>query len=417
MAVYRRNGCRVKSIEFKNNGVRIDELKIDEVDVLVPENSKLKKGRQPENSKLKKAQIVDWIDYEAKRKLREGNLTNIEQIVEGAKIASKRLGTFTVNGWRIVENKGRYILVFDIEEQSRGYLEFGVSTTTSGEQDLLGKLKASYRKTNGSKISGEISSGKLDNETIVNGSLSYYNPHVLTINGERIFSNISIFRESYINYLENNVDTKLGGSIELGSEVGKNSTVWVRPFGYGLEGSGLGVFGLYTGYTYDTRKENTGNYFSIYAGPIYSGEGIGVKGGVDGRKYIPLPKDGTLALRFYSSLGTNLPQSEIFYFGNNQGLWRGMLEDILTGQGLLGASAEVRTKKYKIYKNVYLQPYLFIDAGTLFDWDDGKFNLLPWGGGGLRIYAPVIGCINLFFGWPIGTSGIPHFGFTLGESW
>ncbi len=408
MSVYRREGYRAALKIKDDNGkiiIEVIEVKIDKIYV-VPE----------EGSEIDGKDVVDWLAYLTQGEVAAGQTFNSQKLEASLIKTGQRINTFEGEkaGWIIKNGKNGPVLVIQVSEIISGDYEFGGSTSTSGKKDLRGFVRLNKRFRSGKELSLSASGGRIGDKDIMNGSVSYYNPHLSTWGGKRISSRVSVFRESYLNYFADETQTKSGGNINLETDIGKNTTAWVSPWGYGLEESGVGIYGLYTGITYDTRNKDRGNYFSIYAGPGFGTEGDFFKAQFDGRKYIPIYKGSYIALRAYGGYGNNLPGSELFYFGKDQNFWRGELDEVLMGNGFLGGSAELRTKKYWATKNIGLQPYVFADTGSAFDWDSSSMSFVPWGGAGLRIYMPILGCVNVFYGWPLGPSGTPNWGFTFG---
>jgi|GEM_PF-2336028 len=410
--IYRNKGYRAEVVDIKffdgKYTLIVKEVEISGIHVATGEENE---------SQVDCEELADWISYFNKGGSKKFNLSEIEASIRKTE---NRVETFTPRGWRIERRRdGSAELVIDVNPRGASYIDAGYQGSTVND-DWRANGGFGYTTIHGNRISVSGFGGEENGETLAGGALSYYDPDVefLRIDDRRIFSNIEIYRQSYTDYFEGTVDTKLGGSLRLGTDIGRNTTAWIQPWGYGLEESGEGVGGIYAGITYDTRKTDRGNYFSVYAGPGYGSEGAFFKTRIEGRKYIPLKKGFYLAVRGYGGLGASLPSSETFNLGSvqSQGLWRGRLDDVLLGNNLLGASVELRTGRLNtLIPDVSVEPYLFLDGGTVFNFDSGSFNFLPVGGAGIRIYHPAIGCINLYYGWPLGSVGEPHFGFLMGE--
>jgi tetratricopeptide (TPR) repeat protein len=409
---YRNKGRRVVLAEgsiLKGDGiyVKLDEVKIDQFKVAGGKKNK---------------KLASYISSVADGALDPGKTFEEEKLKSAVKEASAGIGTFSANdsawAWWIDSGKDGNILTVDVNERLKKWYEVGIGTTSSGRDDLMGKATIIKQFASGKEISLDVIGGKMQNEPFIDGSITYKDPSVYRKGKDRYFLESSLFRRSFPDYKLGEKGTATGASVTVGKEIKKNTTAWIRPMGYGLQRDSQPnvepVVFADSGVTYNTLSGNSGSFFQLHGGPIFS-ENLGIKAEIEGEKLIPLPKGASIAIKGTVGIGDNMPISEKFTLGKDQSKFRGLLREAKLGSLFIVGGIELRSKSIAIGKEIALQPYLFVDAGAITDIKNPKLSFLPWGGGGMRIYNPMIGCINLFYGWPIGTPGPGQFGFLLGQ--
>jgi len=411
MSYYRSKGYRARvgsgDIRRYNGtiGVNVNEISIKEVMV----SDRVRNGR-----------LGSWIEYYGRGELSPGKAFNEDELENSLLETSKRLETFSPSESRwemfVDENNDAVVLV-DVRENLSRHYEIGAGTTTSGRNDLLGMLRIKHRFASGKNVSLDMFSGKRGDESVLDASASYYTPDMFTLRDKKISSDISVFRTSFVNYVDDEVETMTGAGVKMGTEIKRNTSVWVNPRGYALQNGSAedikGVGTVYSGLTYNTLNGNKGSFFQIYGGPIIW-ETLGGKVRAKAVKRIPLPKEASLVLISDIGLGNSLPTSEKFVFGRNQTEFRGMLDKAYVGGALALGTVELRSKVFKM-GGVGVQPYVFMDAGGVTDLEDFDLKFIPWYGGGMRLYMPYMGCVNIFVGSPFGPKFIPQPGFEFGQ--
>jgi len=402
-----------ESIVLENNILTLNEVKIKELKVVGEKKNK---------------KLAEWIQYMGSGALAPGKPFDVNELNAAMSCTSGRLGTFQPSPsdwkWWIEEEDGGAVVYIDLKEDMRKYIEVGALTSTSGKDDIRGIANFKWRFPSGRDVALGISAGELEGKTVVDGSVSFYDPDFIEINDRKYFTDISVFKNSYINYLEDRNEEMTGAGIKIGTEIGKNknTNVWLNPKVYGVRDGGgtIGIIDLYFGFTYDSRidKDNKGTFFSIYGGPGASAVGAFFKIEANAKQNIPLPNGSTLVILGRAGAGTaGLPSNELFFIGRNQQQFHGFLSEPEIGNLLLIGGAELRSKTFNLGAGFKVQPYLYIEAGATSELSKLHFKFIPWGGAGIRILSPVIGWINLFMGWPLdGTTANPQFGFTFDDS-
>lgn len=382
--------------------IDIKELKIKEM--------KVAKGK-------KNKDLASWFNHFGYGELAPGKPFNVNELTASLTRTSNRIGTFSPSpsdwDWQIVEEAGEATVYVDINETPRKFVEFGAITSTSGKDDLLGMTNLMWRFPSGKDISLNLSAGKMNGQDVVNGTASYYVPDAFKIKDKIFYSEVSVFRDNFINWAKDRNDLMTGAGLKIGTDVAKNTNAWIKVSDYALQNGGIqNVSTLYAGATYDSRIENRGTFFEIYGGPGLDGNGSFFKLKASAMQYFPLPKGGTFVLKGIVGTGSGLPASERYTLGKNISEFKGLLDNPQIGNMLLIGGGELRSKPIKLGKSVKIQPYVFLEAGAAIDIKKmGPLKFIPWYGLGTRVYSPITGWIDLFYGWPIGTVGTPQFGF------
>lgn len=327
--------------------------------------------------------------------------------------------------------KGRVILVLDVEEEKTGLATIGVGYAGGGssgiQSGVTGAVSYSDRNLFGEGKNVSVSWQRGAQISAI--ALSYFDP---AINGNQDSIGVTLFRNE-VDGLRQPVnvngqqefafydDNRMGGSVTYGHplnddlrlfgtlrhetiEILRDSGSTFQPVGLGK--GALNSIGLSA--LYDTRDDIFNPHVGTYANGSVNVAGFGgdfnfQKYTVEGRYYIPLGENHTLALRGWAGTVTgDAPITEYFYAGGPDTL-RGYQQNQFFGTRFLVANAEYR---FPIGNIKFLRGAVFADAGNA--WSSGDLNedkIFLDAGVGLRITFPALGLGVIRLDYAIGDEG------------
>ncbi|MCA9791127.1 MAG: BamA/TamA family outer membrane protein, partial [Candidatus Eremiobacteraeota bacterium] len=312
---------------------------------------------------------------------------------------------------------GKLILVLDVEEQKTGLATIGIGYAGGGaggvRAGVTGAISFSDRNLFGEGKSASIQWQR--GAQISSIGASYFDP---AINDNQDSIGVSLFRNEVDSLrqpvLINGVqefafydDRRYGGSVTYGHpltddlrvfgtvrhetiEILQSSGSTFTPVGLGKGTlNALGASALY-----DTRDDIFNPHVGSYANGAVNVAGFGgdfnfTKYTIEGRHYVPLGDNHTIALRGWAGvLSGDAPISEFFFAGGPDTL-RGYQQNQFFGTRFLVGNAEYR---FPLGNIKFLRGAVFVDAGNAWtpgDYNDGKIYVD--GGVGLRITFPALG--------------------------
>ncbi len=216
-------------------------------------------------------------------------------------------------------------------------------------------------------------------------------------------------------------DERIGGSVTYGHpltddlrifgtvrheniEISRDSSSLFEPIGIG-QGTlnSIGASALY-----DTRDDIFNPHIGSFANGSVNVAGLGgdfnfQKYTIEGRHYVPIGDNHTIALRgWLGVLEGDAPISEFFFAGGPDTL-RGYQQNRFFGTRFLVANAEYR---FPIGNIKFLRGAVFVDAGNAYspgDLNEGRIFLS--GGVGLRITFPALGLGVIRVDYAVGDEG------------
>ena len=327
--------------------------------------------------------------------------------------------------------RGKVILVLDVEEEKTGLATIGVGYAGGGSSGIRSGVTGaiSYSDRNLFGEGKNVSLSWQRGAQISSIGLSYLDP---AINGNQDSIGVSIFRNDVEGLRQPiNVDgrqefafyddQRIGGSITYGRplnddlrlfgtlrhetiEILRDPNSFFEPIGLGT--GRLNAVGLSA--LYDTRDDIFNPHVGTFANAAINVAGFGgdfafTKYTLEGRYYIPLAQNHTIALRAWGGLVTgDAPITEFFFAGGPDTL-RGYQQNQFFGTRFLVTNAEYR---FPIAKIKFLRGAVFADAGTAYSPGDTFNNRIFFDAGvGLRITFPALGLGVIRLDYAIGEDG------------
>lgn len=328
-------------------------------------------------------------------------------------------------------DRGKVILVLDVEEEKTGLATIGVGYAGGGSSGIRSGVTGAISYTD-RNLFGEgknVSVSWQRGAQISSIGVSYLDP---AINDNQDSIGISLFRndvdglrqpitvggEQEYAYYD---DERMGGSFTYGHPLNddlrifgtlRHETIKIlrgkhsiyEPIGVGtgtLNSVGLSAL-------YDTRDDIFNPHVGSYANASISVAGLGgdynfTRYTVEGRHYVPLGDKHTLALRGWGGIVTgDAPITEYFYAGGPDTL-RGYQQNQFFGTRFFVANAEYR---FPIANIKFLRGAVFADAGTAYTPGDRLNNRIFFDAGlGLRITFPALGLGVIRLDYAIGEDG------------
>lgn len=328
-------------------------------------------------------------------------------------------------------DKGKVILVLDVEEEKTGLATIGVGYAGGGSSGIRSGVTGavSYSDRNLFGEGKNVSVSWQRGAQISAIALSYFDP---AINGNQDSIGVTLFRNE-VDGLRQPIsvngqqefayydDNRMGGSFTYGHplnddlrlfgtlrhetiEILKDSSSIYTPVGLGT--GALNSIGLSA--LYDTRDDIFNPHVGSYANGSVNLAGFGgdfnfQKYTVEGRYYIPLGENHTLALRGWGGfVSGDAPITEYFYAGGPDTL-RGYQQNQFFGTRFLVANAEYR---FPIGNIKFLRGAVFADAGNA--WTPGDVyedKIFLDAGIGLRITFPALGLGVIRLDYAFGDNG------------
>ncbi|MBI3930120.1 MAG: BamA/TamA family outer membrane protein [Armatimonadetes bacterium] len=327
---------------------------------------------------------------------------------------------------------GKVILVLDVEEQKTGLATIGIGYAGGGSgavrSGVTGAVSLSDRNLfgEGKSLSFQWQRGS----QLSTYGLSYFDPAINenqdSIGASVFLNEVDGLRQPVqINGVQEFAlyqDRRFGGSLTYGHpfnddvrgfltlrretiEILQDPDSAFTPIGLGKgDLNAVGLSGLY-----DTRDDVFSPHVGSFANAAVSFAGLGgdfnfTKYTVEGRHYLPLAENHTLAFRgWYGALsGGDAPITEFFFAGGNDTL-RGYEQNQFFGTRFLVMNAEYR---FPIANIKFLKGAVFADAGNA--WIPGGVNdgkIFMDGGVGLRITFPTLGLGVIRVDYAIGSDG------------
>ncbi len=327
--------------------------------------------------------------------------------------------------------RGKVILVLDVEEEKTGLATIGVGYAgggTSGIQSgVTGAISYSDRNLfgEGRNVSVQWQRGA----QISSMGVSYFDP---ALNGNQDSLGISIFRNQ-VEGLRQPVlvdgqqefafydDERIGGSLTYGHPLNDDLRIFgtlrhetikvLRDPRSQFEPLGLGTGTLNSiGFSalYDTRDDIFNPHVGTFANAAVNFAGLGgtfnfTKYTIEGRYYIPLAENHTLAMRGWAgTVVGDAPITEFFFAGGPDTI-RGYLQNEFFGTRFLMANVEYR---FPLGNIKFLRGAVFADAGNA--WVPGGLNdgkIFVSGGVGLRLTFPALGLGVIRLDYAVGSDG------------
>lgn len=328
-------------------------------------------------------------------------------------------------------DRGKVILVLDVEEEKTGLATIGVGYAGGGSSGIRSGVTGaiSYSDRNLFGQGKNVSLSWQRGAQISSIGLSYLDP---AINGNQDSIGVSLFRNDVDGLRQPIIvngeqqfafydDQRIGGSITYGHplnddlrvfgtlrhetiEILRDSQSLFQPQGLGtgtLNSIGLSAL-------YDTRDDIFNPHVGSFANGAVNVAGLGgdfnfTKYTIEGRHYVPLGEKHTLALRGWAGAVTgNAPITEFFFAGGPDTL-RGYEQNRFFGTRFFVANAEYR---FPIANIKFLRGAVFADAGTAYSPGDTINNKIFYDAGvGLRITFPALGLGVIRLDYAIGDDG------------
>lgn len=327
--------------------------------------------------------------------------------------------------------KGKVILVLDVEEEKTGLATIGVGYAGGGSSGIRSGVTGavSYSDRNLFGQGKNVSVSWQRGAQISAIALSYFDP---AINGNQDSIGVSLFMNE-VDGLRQPItvdgqqqfafydDNRKGGSFTYGHplsddlrvfgtlrhetiEILKDSDSFFTPIGLGTGTlNSVGFSALY-----DTRDDIFNPHVGTFANGSVNVAGFGgdfsfEKYTLEGRYYLPLGENHTLAMRAWGGMVTgDAPITEYFYAGGPDTL-RGYQQNEFFGTRFLVANLEYR---FPIGNIKFLRGAVFADAGNAWspgDTNDDKIYLDA--GLGLRITFPALGLGVIRLDYAFGEDG------------
>ncbi|MBQ7529004.1 outer membrane protein assembly factor [bacterium] len=327
---------------------------------------------------------------------------------------------------------GQAVLVLNIEEQKTGLATVGVGYAGGGSgavrPGITGAVSYSERNLfgEGKQISVNLQRGA----QIGSYGISYYDP---AINDAQDSFGVSVYYTNVDDLEQQVTGADYGTYAYYDEEVYGATITYGHPFSddwrgfitlrretinltmsgkspyipVGMGKGDLNAIGLST--LYDTRDDVFSPHKGTYGSMAFTFAGLGGdykynKFVVEGRKYFPVTKRSTLALRgMYGTVGNGAPASEFFYAGGTDTL-RGYRDNAMFGNKILLLNAEYR---FPIGNIKMLSGAVFVDAGNAWISGYGKNSgrIFTDAGVGLRIVFPNLGLGVIRIDYAVGQEG------------
>ena len=314
---------------------------------------------------------------------------------------------------------GKVVLAIKVKEQKTGQVTLGLGYTGGGSgavrSGVTGGVSVSERNFKGTGWGGSAQFQAGVHSDFLN--LSIFNP---AINSNRDSISFAFYTQNYkeltqvvpeskpIQYSYYD-DKRTGFVVSYGHPLTEFFTVYLslKTERIKLTRSGISNYepiGLFDGRAnsgtlsavYDNRDDlfnpKTGTFINASvqsAGGFFGGDEEFTKTQLEIRKYIPVGKSMTLALRAWGGAvnGKSFSSSDVFYLGGADSL-RGYHDNIFMGDRMILLNAELR---FPIAKLTVLSGAIFVDAGNAWFKDQGSSKLHTDAGIGLRLTLPTLG--------------------------
>jgi outer membrane protein insertion porin family len=327
--------------------------------------------------------------------------------------------------------KGKVILVLDVEEEKTGLATIGVGYAGGGSSGIRSGITGavSYSDRNLFGQGKNVSVSWQRGAQISAIALSYFDP---AINGNQDSIGVSLFKNE-VDGLRQPItvdggqqfafydDNRTGGSFTYGHplsddlrvfgtlrhetiEILQDSNSPFTPVGLGTGSlNSVGFSALY-----DTRDDIFNPHVGTFANGSINKAGFGgdfnfEKYTLEGRYYLPLGENHTIAMRAWGGMVTgDAPITEFFYAGGPDTL-RGYQQNQFFGTRFLVANIEYR---FPIGNIKFLRGAVFADAGNA--WTPGDINedkIFLDAGLGLRITFPALGLGVIRLDYAFGEDG------------
>ncbi|MBR0518250.1 BamA/TamA family outer membrane protein, partial [bacterium] len=328
---------------------------------------------------------------------------------------------------------GKVVLAIKVKEQKTGQVTLGLGYTGGGSgavrSGVTGGVSVSERNFKGTGWGGSAQFQAGVNSDIVR--LSVFNP---AINSNRDSISFSFYTQNY-NELTQVVpnsdpiaysyydDKRTGFIVSYGHPLSEFFTVYLalKTEKIKLTRSGISEYepiGLFDGRAnsgtlsavYDNRDDlfnpKSGTFINASvqsAGGFLGGDEEFTKTQLEIRKYIPIGKKMTLALRAWGGAvnGDSFSSSDVFYLGGTDSL-RGYHDNIFMGDRMILLNAELR---FPIAKLTVLSGAIFVDAGNAWFASQGSSKLHTDAGVGLRLTLPTLGLGVIRLDYAMGEDG------------
>lgn len=327
--------------------------------------------------------------------------------------------------------RGKVILVLDVEEEKTGLATIGVGYAGGGSSGIrsgvTGAVSYSDRNLFGQGKSVSLSWQR--GAQISSLGLSFLDP---AINGNQDSIGVSLFKND-VDGLRQPVivngqqeyayydDQRIGGSFTYGRPLNddlrvfgtlrhetikilRDSSSLYQPIGLGT--GTLNAVGFSA--LYDTRDDIFNPHVGSFINGAVNVAGLGGdfsfnKYTLEGRHYLPLGENHTLALRAWGGYVTaGAPITEYFFAGGPDTL-RGYQQNQFFGTRFFVGNVEYR---FPLGNIKFLRGAVFADAGTAYSPGDTINNKLYYNAGlGLRITFPALGLGVIRLDYAIGEDG------------
>ena len=328
---------------------------------------------------------------------------------------------------------GKVVLAIKVKEQKTGQVTLGLGYTGGGSgavrSGVTGGVSVSERNFKGTGWGGSAQFQAGVKSDFLN--LSIFNP---AINSNRDSLSFSFYKQNYeeltqvvpnsspiaYSYYD---DKRTGFVVSYGHPLSEFFTVYLslKTEKIKLTRSGISEYepvGLFDGRAnsgtlsavYDNRDDlfnpKTGTFINASlqsAGGFLGGDEEFTKTQLEIRKYIPVGKNMTLALRAWGGAvhGNSFSSSDVFYLGGTDSL-RGYHDNIFMGDRMILLNAELR---FPIAKLTVLSGAVFVDAGNAWFHDQGSSKLHTDAGVGLRLTLPTLGLGVVRLDYAMGENG------------
>ena len=314
---------------------------------------------------------------------------------------------------------GKVVLAIKVKEQKTGQVSLGLGYTGGGSSavrsGVTGGISISERNFKGTGWGASTQFQAGVNSDFFN--VSIFNP---AINSNRDSLSFAFYTQNYkelaqvvpeskpvkYSYYD---DKRTGFVVSYGHPLSEFFTVYLsfKTERIKLTRSGISDYepvGMFDGRAnsgtlsavYDNRDDlfnpKTGTFISASvqsAGGFFGGDEEFTKTQLEIRKYIPVGKSMTLALRAWGGIvnGDSFSSSDVFYLGGADSL-RAYHDNIFMGDRMILLNAELR---FPIAKLTVLSGAIFVDAGNAWFHEQGSPKLHTDAGIGLRLTLPTLG--------------------------
>ncbi|MEE8637412.1 MAG: BamA/TamA family outer membrane protein [Candidatus Margulisiibacteriota bacterium] len=372
-----------------------------------------------QEQKINKTRIVGFSKTDPKKITREFRYVGVEpgkvfstdpsKIIEQLAEAANRIKSFTIKDARLVNEDGKNVLIVKIEEQ---HIEsFKVGGGGSNVQASFYIERAHFNLYGGGEKFGYglgftcFYPKDDDFYHTANAKFYYFDPHLFVLGKNTpVAGGFNLEKTSRVNYENNTLEDMIGGRITAQVKIAEKTYLGASPGLYYIDGdpSYLQPSVRFT-LSWDGRDSwlfpKSGGYLSTSVEP---GMQLGnftqffVNNFNEGKYYVPLFWDMTLAFRGVFGIGYNLLGGGRYSLGGGDifnRFVRGANGSAATGLGILAGNIEVRAPIWdfaveSIMLKSKIQLYIFGDIGIILCGDHGLFYsagvgarfLLPWAG-------------------------------------